>query len=256
MGSKLKAFFYLLLLPYYLLFCKELKNPFVINNIEVVYNFPIEQLSKEFFDVMNRYAQNSDREFLYRNFPATSLYIEIPHLTKFTINLEWINLNYTTRFNKNETYSFNNIWRSYSENFNFNFFPLSLSFFITPVESDFYSQFHLQFGISIDKVQWDEYVDSDLSDDPKLGLKTFRETRFSPFFTFAIRNILPFDIFDSNQFVNYFFAEARFMLSYRTFALFSKLNEAFDLGSQTTILPFSIVFSIGLNFNTRSFFLK
>ncbi len=256
MGSKLKVLFYLFLLSLYSLYCKELKNPFIINNIELVYNFPIEQISREFFDAMNKYAQNNDREFLYRNFPSTSFYIEIPDLTNFTINFEWISLSYSTRFNKNETYSFNNIWRSYSENFNFNFFPISLSFFITPVEADFCTQLHLQFGVSIDKVQWDEYVDSDLSDDPKLGLKTFRKTRFSPFFTLAIRNVLPFDIFDSDQFLNYFFAEARFMFSYRRFDLFSRLNQPLDLESKTTILPFSIVFSIGLNFNTRSFFLK
>jgi hypothetical protein len=256
MGSKLKIFFFALLIFIPSLFAKDYRNPFIINNIEVGYNFPINQISQEFFDAINKYSSNSDREFVFRNFPSVSFRIEIPALTNFVINFEWINLKYATKFNKNESYSFNNIWRSYSENFEFDFFPISLSFFYSPFDSDFRTLFHFQFGISYDKAKWDEYVDSDLSYDPNTGFRTISETRASPFFIFGIRDILPFDFSDSEQLLNYFFVEARFAFVYRTFDFFSKHVGTSSIEGKTTILPFSIVFTIGLNLNTRSFFLK
>jgi len=256
MGSKLKICIFVLLIFLSSLVAKDYKNPFIINNIEVGYNFPINQISQEFFNIINRYSNNSDREFVFRNFPSASFKVEIPGMINFVINFEWINLKYSTKFNKNEAYSFNNVWRSYSENFDFNFFPVSLSLFYSPFESDFRTLLHFQFGISYDKAKWDEYIDSDLSYDPKTGFKSVFETRISPFFIFGIRDIFPFDLSNPEQLLNYFFVEARFIFVYRSFNFFSERigTNAFD--GNTTILPFSIVFTIGLNLNTRSFFLK
>ncbi|MGC8747750.1 MAG: hypothetical protein ACP5RR_02575 [Candidatus Kapaibacteriota bacterium] len=246
---------FLLLFPVFA-FTKEKRNPFIINNVEIAYNFPINQNAYDFFDAFNQYSNLSADEFTFRNFPSVSFDIEIPNLTNFVLNLDWINLLYSTNFNKKSSYSFNSFFRSYSESFDFNFLPITLSFFITPFDTDFKTQLHFQFGVSYDRLEWKEFVGSELDDDPRKGLETIRIKQFSPLFAFGIRNVLPFDILDREQLLNFFFFEAKFYFMYRNIDIFTRISKYEPIPEKVTILPFSIVFIIGVNFKTRSFFNK
>ncbi|MFN3269238.1 MAG: hypothetical protein ACK42G_01495 [Candidatus Kapaibacteriota bacterium] len=254
MVSKLKIVVLLALLIPLLSFSKERRNPFIINNIEVSYNFPINQISTSFFDAYNVYSNSNSSEFTYRNFPSLSLNFEIPSVTNFILSIDWISLSFSSNFTKQSSYSYNTFLRTYSENFEFNFLPISLSFFVTPFETDFKTQFHFQFGVSYDKAKWNEFINSDFEDDPRKGLRTLEIRKFSPFFAFGIRNVLPFDIWDKEQIMNFFFFETKFFLMYRNMDLFANVPSIEPLPKNVTILPFSIVLIIGVNLNTRSFF--
>lgn len=254
MVFKLKfVLFFLLLLPF-LSFSKERRNPFIIKNIELSYNFPINQISNSFFDAFNSYSNTNGQEFTFRNYPGVSFNIEIPELTNFVLSFEWMELMYSTSFNKQSNYSFNSFWRSYNESFDFNFIPISLSLFLTPFDTDFKSQLHFQFGVSYDRAQWNEFVNSELEDDPSKGLKTKAIKQFSPFIGIGFRNVLRFDILDKDQLLNFLFFEAKFIFTYRNMDLFSEISSYEPLPEKVTILPFSIVFIIGVNLNTKSFF--
>lgn len=233
---------------------KERVKPFIINNIEFAYNIPINQISNSFFDAFNKYSLGNSNEFTFRNYPGISLNVEIPGLTDFTVSVDWINLMYNSNFGKNSVSSFNSFYRTFSENFEFNFVPLSLSLFLTPFEADFKTLFHFQFGVSFDKAVWNEYISSEYEDDPKKGLQTTKLIHFSPFFAFGIRNVFPFDINDNEQILQNFFFETKFCFAYRNIPLLKRISNDLSIQEKVTILPFSIVFLFGINLYTKSFF--
>ncbi len=254
MVFKLKVIAFVLVLLDLSTFAQKSDNPFTINDIYISYNFPINQVSSTFFDNFNKYSNGNGTEFTFRNFPSIAFNIEIPNVYTFILNFEWINLKFNSNFNKHSTFSFNTFYRNFSENFEFTFLPISISFLWFPYSSDFNTSFHFQFGISIDKVIWNEYVTSELEGDPYIGLKTTVLKQLSPIFNFGIRNIFPFDLYDKEQFLQSFFFETKFCFSFRYMNIFSKISENELLKEKVAILPFSIVLLFGINLNTKSFF--
>ncbi|MCX7908496.1 MAG: hypothetical protein N2560_03150 [Ignavibacteria bacterium] len=256
MVFKLKIVPLILVFSQLFTFAKERVNPFKINNIEISYNFPINQISSSFFDSFNKYSNSNSSEFIFRNYPSVSLNIEFPGLTNVVLNFEWIRLDYSTQFNQTSNISYSSVFRSFNENFEFHFFPISFSFFFSPFNTDFKSLLHFQFGVSIDNLKWNEFVSSNSEDDPLKGLKTTNLKHFSPFFAFGVRNVLPFDIIENEQLLDNFFFEAKFYFFYRNVSIFKRIANSGLVDEEVTILPFSIVFLFGVNLNTRSFFLN
>jgi len=254
MVFKLKAVALIIFTYSVFAFSKEHINPFYINNVEIGFNFPINQISTSFFDAFNKYSSTTSSEFAIKNYPSFACKIEIPEITSFVLNFEWLCLNFATNFHMNTQYSYLNIARSYSENFEFNFFTTSLSFFYAPINDDFRTLLHFQIGASFDKILWNEYVSSEYDADEDKGLKTLQFNQLSPFAAFGIRNVLPFDLSGKDYLLQEFFFETRFCFSYRSIKLFSRISEAYQVPEKVTILPFSIVFLVGINLNTKSFF--
>lgn len=255
MVSKLK---FLLVIVLYCcsLLAKNNFNTFIIKNIEICYNFPINQISSSFFDAFNTYSKTNGSEFMFRNYPSLALSVELPQIAEFTLNLEWLRLSYSTEFVESSPYYFTSIFRSYSENFDLNFLPVSLSFFYAPFKNEFYTLFHFQFGISFDRITWKEYISSEYIEDPLAGSKIIELKNLSPFICLAIRNVLSFDILDNEQFLRNLFFDTKFYFFYRRVNLFNQISTKENIQKVITILPFSIVFNLGLSFNTKSFFIN
>ncbi len=235
----------------------ENRNLFYIRGITIYYSFPINQISYDFFENYRTYSKTNVSEFKMRNFPGIILDIVVPNSLSFSISLEWIGLKLHDSFYRNLQISYNNGRRDYNENFNFNFFPVAYNLFISPWKTDFKTYFRFQIGLSIDKVRWEEYIQSNIPNDSKVGLSVYEKQQFNPFLCFSAGVLFPFDInADSLKFLDSFFFESKFSLSYRKFNIFSSLEQSEGVSSRVTILPFFIVFNLGLRFDVSSFFLN
>ncbi len=256
MVSKLKSLLVLVLCSCSSIFAKNNFNSLIIRNIELGYNFPINQISSSFFDAFNTYSKTGGSEFIFRNYPSLALNVELPQIAEFIVNIEWLRLSYSTDFGKSSSYYFTSFFRSYSENFDFNFFPVSLSFFYAPFRDEFQTLLHFQFGISFDRIIWKEYISSEYTDDPLIGVKIYEVKNLTPFFCMGIRNVLSFDLLNNEQFLRELFLETKFYFFYRRVNLFSNISEIENIPNTITILPFTIVFNLGVSFDTQSFFLN
>ncbi|MFN3781512.1 MAG: hypothetical protein ACK4SO_05000 [Candidatus Kapaibacteriota bacterium] len=256
MVSKLKLLLVLVLCFSSSIFAKNNFNSLIIKNFELGYNFPINQISSSFFDAFNKYSKTSGSEFIFRNYPSLALCVEIPRIVEFILNIEWLRLVYSTDFGKSSTYYSTSFFRSYSENFDFNFFPVSLSFFYAPFRDEFHTLLHFQIGISFDRFTWKEFISSEFSDDPLIGVKIYELKNLTPFFCIGIRNVLSFDLLKSDQFLRELFLETKFYFFYRRVNLFYSISTMENIPNIVTILPFTIVFNLGVSLNTQSFFIN
>lgn len=192
-----------------------------------------------------------------RNFPGIILDVVIPNTMTFSIDLEWIELKLSGNFYRNVQIAYITGRRDYNENFHFNFFPLAYNLVFSPWKTDFKTYFRFQVGVSFDKVRWEEYIQSSITDDPEIGLNIYEKQQLNPFLSIATGVLFPFDTRgDSLKFLDSFFFESKFTLSYKKFNIFSGLEQSEGVASQVTILPFFIVFNLGLRFNVSSFFLN
>lgn len=233
------------------------RNLFYIRGVTIYYSFPINQISYDFFENYRSYSKSNVNEFKMRNFPGIIVDVAIPNTMVFSVSLEWIGLQLSDNFYRNVQISYVSGRRDYNENFNFNFFPLGYNLIFSPWKTDFKTYFRFQIGVSFDKVRWEEYIQSSVPDDPKLGLNIYEKQQLNPFICISIGVLFPFDIqADSAKFLDNFFFESKFAFSYRKFNIFNGLEQSERISARVTILPFFIVFNLGLRFNVSSFFLN
>jgi hypothetical protein len=233
------------------------RNLFYIRGITIYYSFPINQISYDFFENYRAYSKSNASEFKMRNFPGIIVDVAIPNTAVFSVGLEWIGLKLSDNFYRNIQISYTSGRRDYSENFSFNFFPIAYNLIFSPWKTDFKTYFRFQIGVSFDKVRWEEYIQSSIPDDPKIGLHIYEKQQLNPFTCISIGVLLPFDIqTDSAKFLDSFFFESKFAFSYRKFNIFDSLEQSEKIPTRVTILPFFIVFNLGLRFNVSSFFLN
>lgn len=233
------------------------ENLFVIRSINPMYGFPINQISYEFFYAFASISKQLPNEFTFRNIPSVLFEIEFYKHIKLPISIEIHNLELFGSFTILKEYFDKTIVRTYSETFRFKFIPISFTYFWYPLKTDFSSFFMFQLGLTLDKLHWQEEVESNFPDDPFQKSQIRSWNQFNPFFAFAVGVELPFDIMeDSSQFIESVFFASKFNFSYRRANVFADFAIEKPISSQVTILPFSIVFIIGLRFNSSSFFLN
>ncbi|MCX7879432.1 MAG: hypothetical protein N2517_02100 [Ignavibacteria bacterium] len=253
MVSKLVSYFIITLTSLLaFLNAKEKYNIFKVEGIEICYNFPINQISKDFFDTYNKFSKSGAYEFNFKNFPSIKVDFKLPWNFNITLGFERMYLGFFSSFGRVDNFSYQSIFRSYSENFEFVFFPVAFSFHFAPYPADFYSVFHFQLGASFDKVKWVETVDSEFDSDPLQGTKTVNIRQVSPFLGVGFKVVYPFDIITADQVLDYFFFEAKVNLAYRRMKLFTSITDREKIDGFVMVLPFSITFVVGVRFDTRS----
>lgn len=236
---------------------KHRKNLFTIRSFSPIYGFPINQISYDFFDSYNSISSLSADEFTFRNIPSGLLEIELFNHIRIPFSIEIQTLEFFSTFSLKKEYFDRTIVETFSETFIFKFFPVSLYYFWYPILSDFRSFFLFQFGISIDKITWIEKVESNNPYELLGETQERKWKQFNPFGSFSIGVELPFDVNkDTMQILESLLFACKFNLAYRRGKFFSEFSIENPVSKKVSVLPFSIVFIIGVRLNIYSFFLN
>lgn len=232
-------------------------NFLIIRTFSPFFGFPINQVSFDFFDSYNSISSLATNEFTFRNIPSGFLEIELLNFLRIPLSVEIQTLKFFNTFSSKEEYYNKTIVKTFSETFKFKFYPVSLYYFWYPILSDFRSFFLFQFGISIDKITWIEKVESNNPYELLNEAKERNWKQFNPFGSFSIGVELPFDVNkDTMQVLESFLFACKFNFAYRRGKFFSEFSIEHPVTKKITVLPFSIVFVIGVRLNIISFFLN
>ncbi len=231
----------------------EQPNLFRIRNITVFFAIPINQISYDFVDNYKRLSNENPDEFNFRNFFGLIFGIDVPNVTRFSLLIERINLSYIGNF-QSKTYLFGNqTTRFVNDNFDLLFFPVGFDYVVSPVVSDYSTYFRFQFGLSFDKLTWTRQM-TNFDGTTTEGSFSESTRKFNPFLNFSVGVNFPFDLgYRRSSFLRSFFFETQFNLSLRRFDFSGKMIDE-QADNVITILPFYIVFKLGLVADVSSFF--
>lgn len=233
------------------------QNFFTIRTFYPTFGFPINQVSYDFFDSFNSISSLSNYEFTFRNIPSGLLEVELLDFVRIPFSIEIQTLEFFNTFTLKKEYFDKIIIKTFSETFKFKFYPISLYYFWYPILSDFRSFFLFQFGVSIDKITWMEKVESNNPYELLNETNDRNWNQFNPFGSFSIGVELPFDVNkDTMQILESFLFACKFNFAYRRGKFLSEFSIENPVSKKVSVLPFSIVFTIGVRLNIYSFFLN
>lgn len=156
-----------------------------------------------------------------------------------------------------ETYEGSNTWRTFGENIEVNTVPLLVNldwYFYYDIYKSFLS---CGLGTAYSEIFWDEFVNSPIKNDPRIGGKIMNEIKFYPAISLTSGIQLDFDKESIPHFIKGLTIAADFLYVIRSTDVFGKLREQIipapeQFKSNKSVLPFMIGLNIGLVFNLQN----